>query len=106
VNAAKCILYKNFLPSHVKEVHFRADGAGCFSCNLTKISIVNWESWTGVKEISNTQTPAGGGKTNLDGAFGVAQRRLTARINVGKNSVWESYLAYIKTTLTSILHRF
>jgi len=85
VNAAKCILYQKFLPSHIKEVHFRADGAGCFSCNLTKICIINWELWTGVKEISNTQTPSGGGKTNLDGAFGVAQRRLKVCTNNGKN---------------------
>ena len=83
VNAAKCILYKKFLPRHVQEVHFRADGAGCFSSNLSKASIVEWERWTGVKEITNTQTPAGGGKTNHDGAFGVAQRRLKACTNTG-----------------------
>jgi len=75
VNAAKCILYKKLLPRHVHEVHFRADGACCFSSNVTKASIVNWELWAGMREMTKTQTPAGGSKTNLDEAFGVAQSR-------------------------------
>jgi len=84
VNAAKCMLYEKFLPKHVNQVHFRSDGAGCFACNLTKICIVNWEKWTGIREISNTQSPAGGGKTNLDGSFGLCGRKLVSRVNDGE----------------------
>jgi len=42
VNAAKRELYENCLPAHVDEVRFRADGAGCFSCNLTKAAMCFW----------------------------------------------------------------
>jgi hypothetical protein len=83
VNAAKCLLYRKFLPSHVKEVLFRADGAGCFSSNMTKASIVNWKQWTGIEEVSNRQSPVGGGKTNLDGAFGVFSRNLSDKVDEG-----------------------
>jgi hypothetical protein len=85
VNAAKCLLYQKFLPAHVTEVLFRADGAGCFSSNVTKVASRYWEQWTGIKEISNRQSPAGGGKTNLDGQFGVFQRQMSDRVDEGKN---------------------
>lgn len=85
VNAAKAYLYSELLPAHVKHVHFRSDGAGCFSCNLTKISMVKWKDWTGISERSNRQSPSGAGKTNLDGMFGVLQRSLNDAANNGKD---------------------
>jgi hypothetical protein len=38
-----------------------------------------WQRWTGIRE-----SPAGGGKTNLDGQFGVFSRHLRDRVDEGK----------------------
>jgi len=83
VLAAKKILYDKCLPLHVKEVLFRADGAGCFSSNLSKVAMAYWHKWSNIKEISNRQSPAGCGKTSLDGQFGVFQRTLCDRADQG-----------------------
>ena len=106
VNAAKSLLYEKFLPSHVKEVHFRADGAGCFSSNIAKILTFYWERFCGVKEISNRQSPAGGGKTNLDGQFGVFQRHLWNRVAEGHDiadsaSIFDAFQASTQMKATS-----
>jgi hypothetical protein len=106
VNSAKHLLYKEFLPSHVKEVFFRADGAGCFSSNISKILSLYWEKFCGVKEVSNRQSPAGGGKTNLDGMFGVFQRHLKNRVAEGHDivdsaSVIEAFQASTQMKATS-----
>jgi hypothetical protein len=106
VNAAKHLLYKEFLPSHVKEVFFRADGAGCFSSNISKGLSLYWDKFCGIKEVSNRQSPAGGGKTNLDGMFGVFQRHLKNRVAEGRDvidsaSIIEAFKASTQMKATS-----
>lgn len=79
VISSKYELYKNHLPSHVEEVFYRSDGAGCSSTSLHFLIQPVVEMWTGIKEISTSHSPAGGGKTSLDGGFG----RMTAMLHNG-----------------------
>ena len=72
VLSAKAYLYNELLPDHIKFVHFRSDGAGCYSSNLTKAAMTEWGRWTKGKIIEKSYrvSVAGDGKTNLDGLFG------------------------------------
>ena len=71
VLCAKHYLYTKVLPMYgVKHVHFRSDGAGCFSSKEAKSSMVFFaalaERLEGAYEISNKVSVAGCGKTALD----------------------------------------
>jgi hypothetical protein len=70
VACAKTTLYEEFLPDHVKKVRFWSDGAGCFKSKTHRVFQPFWKHWTGVDEIELRITPAGNGKSQLDGRFG------------------------------------
>jgi hypothetical protein len=70
VMCGKAYVYANLLRDHISKVIFRADGAGCFSSKLNRVAQPFWQSWVGVTEIVNRLSPAGGGKSSLDGMFG------------------------------------
>lgn len=70
VLSGKYELYKNHLPARITETGFRCDGAGCFSKSLHYLLQHMWKEWTGIAELSTSHSPAGGGKTSLDGGFG------------------------------------
>jgi hypothetical protein len=70
VACAKTTLYEEFLPDHVKRVRFWSDGAGCFKSKTHRVFQPFWKHWTGVDEIELRITPAGNGKSQLDGRFG------------------------------------
>lgn len=48
---------------------FQSDGAGCFRDKQHRVLMPFWKIWTGVNEVQFKLSPAGAGKTNLDGAF-------------------------------------
>jgi hypothetical protein len=70
VACAKTTLYEEFLPDHVTRVRFWSDGAGCFKSKTHRVFQPFWKHWTGVDEIELRITPAGNGKSQLDGRFG------------------------------------
>jgi hypothetical protein len=70
VACAKMMLYEEFLPDHVKKVRFWSDGAGCFKSKTHRVFQPFWKHWTGIDEIELRITPAGNGKSQLDGRFG------------------------------------
>jgi hypothetical protein len=70
VACAKNALYEEFLPEHVTRVSFWSDGAGCFKSKTHRVFQPFWKHWTGVDEIELRITPAGNGKSQLDGRFG------------------------------------
>jgi hypothetical protein len=98
VACAKTIVYEEFLPDHVKKVRFWSDGAGCFKSKTHRVFQPFWKHWTGVDEIELRITPAGNGKSQLDGSFG--------RLNfVLHGSVDEGHSYYdAPTILNSISH--
>jgi hypothetical protein len=70
IACAKHTIYSEHLPSHIKKVLFTSDGAGCFKSKLHRAIQPFWKYWTGVNEIELRITPAGDGKSCLDGMFG------------------------------------
>jgi len=70
VICAKSFVYSDCLPDRIDEARFQTDGAGYFSSKLNRAVQPLWEAWTGVKEVILRITPAGAGKTALDGKFG------------------------------------
>jgi hypothetical protein len=70
IACAKHTIYTDHLPSHIKKVLFTSDGAGCFKSKLHRAIQPFWKHWTGVDEIELRITPAGDGKSCLDGMFG------------------------------------
>jgi hypothetical protein len=89
VACAKAIVYKNYLPKHIKKVRFVSDGAGCFKSKYHRALMPFWKLWVGVDEISLRITPAGDGKSCLDGMFGRMNRILQTSVDGGK-SYWNS----------------
>ena len=85
VLTAKHILYSNLLPEHINKVHYKSDGAGCFSSNTSKAAMPLWENWTGVKEVSYRVSVSGGGKSTLDGLFGKLSFVLKRAADRGEN---------------------
>ena len=83
VIAAKTLLYKEQLPDHVKKVHFVSDGAGCFKSKLHRAVQPFYKTWTGVDEVMLRVTPAGAGKTSLDGRFGTFNSTLSKGVDQG-----------------------
>jgi hypothetical protein len=70
VTCAKAYVYQYELPAHITKAHFVSDGAGCFKSKLHRCLQPFWKHWTGIDEISLRVTPAGDGKSSLDGMFG------------------------------------
>jgi hypothetical protein len=70
IACAKHTLYTEHLPPQIKKVLFTSDGAGCFKSKLHRAIQPFWKYWTGVDEIELRITPAGDGKSCLDGMFG------------------------------------
>jgi hypothetical protein len=89
VACAKSIVYKEYLPKHIKKVHFVSDGAGCFKSQLHCALQHLWILWTGVDEIVCRITPAGDGKSALDGMFGRLNTVLRSSVDMGA-SYWNS----------------
>jgi len=85
VACAKSYIYKNCLPDHVKKSNFVADGAGCFKSKLHRAIQPLWKSWTGIEEELLRLTPAGDGKTNLDGMFGRMSVILSSSVDNGES---------------------
>jgi hypothetical protein len=89
VACAKSIVYKEYLPERTKKVQFVSDGAGCFKSQLQRALQPFWKIWTGVDEIVYRLTPAGDGKSALDGMFGRLNTVLSSAVNMG-TSYWNS----------------
>jgi hypothetical protein len=85
VVCAKRYIYENELPIHIKQVPFRADGAGSFRSKLHRSIQPYWFAWTGIVESSYTLTPAGDGKTGLDGTFGRTGEALKTSCDKGNS---------------------
>jgi hypothetical protein len=76
-------LYQECLPEHIDTVYFISDGAGCYKSKLHKTVIPFWKIWTGITEKRNRVTPAGDGKTALDGMFGQLMFLLGGAVDSG-----------------------
>lgn len=86
VNTAKHFLYKEVLPKYgMKKVHFRCDGAGAFNCAKSKGNMARWYLLTNqaIVETSFKVMVSGGGKTSLDGLFGIMTQHLNRLVNHG-----------------------
>jgi hypothetical protein len=89
VACAKSVVYKEYLPKHIKKVLFVSDGTGCFKSQLHRALQPFWILWTGVDEIVCRITPAGDGKSALDGMFGRLNTVLRSSVDMGA-SYWNS----------------
>jgi hypothetical protein len=85
VACAKSVLYKEYLPAHVTKVHFVSDGAGCFKSMLHRALQPFWKLWTGIDEVTYRITPAGDGKSALDGMFGRLNTVLRSTVDEGQS---------------------
>ena len=96
VLSAKAAMYTEVLPELFRpdgvdkiNVHFRADGAGCFNSNPARSVMHMWEKWTSenegptVDEISTRISVNGGGKSELDSKFGQTAQHLRKAVNNG-----------------------
>jgi hypothetical protein len=89
VACAKHWVIKNCLSENIKKFHFIADGAGCFKSVLHRAIQPLWALWTGVEEKSFRITPAGDGKSPLDGMFGRLGCCLSSSADTG-NSYYDA----------------
>ena len=85
VACAKSYIYEECLRDNIKKVIFVADGAGCFKSKLHRAIQGMWKIWTGIDEIKYRLTPAGGGKTCLDGMFGRMSVILSSAVDNGSS---------------------
>jgi hypothetical protein len=83
VAAAKHEIYSNHLPEGITKVFFHSDGAGCFKSAYHKVVQLYWLYWAGIQEKVNRVTPAGGGKSALDGMFGRMNSCLASAVDTG-----------------------
>lgn len=83
VACGKAYIYQNHLPDYIKKVIFIADGAGCFKSKLHRAIQGFWKVWTGIEEKKYRLTPAGDGKTCLDGMFGRMSTILSTSVDAG-----------------------
>ena len=83
VQCAKSYIYETMLPKRIKKAIFVADGAGCFKNILHRASQGFWQTWTGIEEIIFRLTPAGDGKSCLDGMFGRMSQLLSSSVDNG-----------------------
>jgi hypothetical protein len=85
VACGKSYIYQNHLPDRIKKAIFVADGAGCFKSKLHRAIQGFWKTWTGIEEIKYRNTPAGDGKTCLDGMFGRMSVILSSAVDNGES---------------------
>jgi predicted lactoylglutathione lyase len=85
VACAKAYVYQYELPAHITKAHFVSDGAGCFKSKLHRCIQPFWKHWTGIDEISLRVTPAGDGKSSLDGVFGRTNTVLHSSVDAGSS---------------------
>jgi hypothetical protein len=85
IACTKYTIYTDHLPSQIKKVMFTSDGAGCFKSKLHRAIQPFWKYWTGVDEIELRITPAGDGKSCLDGMFGRLTCVLHASVDQGNS---------------------
>ena len=83
VQCGKSYIYDNMLPKHIEKVIFVADGAGCFKSIKHRADQGFWKIWTGIKEIIYRLTPAGDGKSFLDGMFGRMSQLMSTSVDNG-----------------------
>lgn len=84
INTVKHFLYKEILPKYgMANVHFRCDGAAAFNCAKSKAAMPRWSELTDIFEISYKVSVSGGGKTSLDGLFGILTQHLKRLVNYG-----------------------
>ena len=86
---AKQLVYSSLLPDGTTHVTFRSDGAGCFASELSRCAQPHWERWAGVTESVYRVSPAGAGKSNLDGMFGRLKKMLDDAVDSGA-SFWDA----------------
>jgi hypothetical protein len=90
VACANSVIYKEYLPKHIKKVQFISDGAGFFKSQLHRALQPFWILWTGVDVILVCRiTPVGDGKSALDGMFGHLNTVLRSAVDMGA-SYWNS----------------
>ena len=82
VLCAKWVVYTH-LASRVSKAIFRADGAGCFRSVLQRAVQPMWFFWTGIVEKVNRISPAGAGKSSLDGMFARVGELLHMAVDMG-----------------------
>ena len=83
VQCAKSYIYDNMLPKHIEKIISIADGAGCFKSIKHRADQGFWKIWTGIEEIIYRLTPAGDGKSCLDGMFGRMSQLLSTSVDNG-----------------------
>jgi hypothetical protein len=79
----KNVVCKEYLPERITKLQFVSDGAGCFKSQLNRALQPFWKIWTGVDEIVYRLTPAGDGKSALDGMFGRLNTVLWSSVDMG-----------------------
>ena len=89
IMCAKQLVYSTLLPEGITHVIFKADGAGCFASELSRCAQPHWERWAGVVESVYRISPAGAGKSNLDGMFGRLKKMLDDAVDAGA-SYWDA----------------
>ena len=86
IASAKYEVYTKHLPPEVSKVRFHSDGAGAFQSAYHKAVQPMWLFWTGgIEEEVNRVTPAGGGKSALDGMFGRLTSVLHSSVDSGNS---------------------
>ena len=88
VNTIKQFLYKEVLPRYgMRKVHYRCDGAAALNCAKSKAAMPRWFDLTNgeLTEVSFKVSVSGGGKTSLDGQFGIMTQHLKRLVNHGKS---------------------
>ena len=99
VLSAKAALFETVLPNLFPEetekieCHFRADGAGCFNCNVVKAAMPMWLQWTRdcgsgrtkVDLVSFNTSVNGDGKTSLDAKFAHTTKLFQTTVNNGND---------------------
>lgn len=83
IASAKTEIYCNHLPEGIEKVHFHSDGAGAFKSVYHLAIQPMWYIWTGIEESVKRVTPAGGGKSALDGMFGRMNTCLQSAVDQG-----------------------
>ena len=78
-------IYRECLSDNIKKVIFVTDGAGYFKSKLHRAIQGMWKIWTGIDEIKYQLTPAGSGKTCLDGMFGRMSIILSSTVDNGSS---------------------
>jgi hypothetical protein len=93
---------KEYLPERITKLQFVSDGAGCFKSQLNRALQPFWKIWTGVDEIVYRLTPAGDGKSALDGMFGRLNTVLWSSVDMGASCYNSKTIADAMTDLNGL----